>query len=317
MALYAIRDTELESRLDGLVCLSTPFLHVSSRDGALYESFYRTLCWVLIPILCFLLILLLRHVTRLSVPMAVAGAAVVGLLLLFCVRKYVSAKHKLLAKKVQGELSLPDLTCTRLLVIRAGGDEASGLLVSLQFMTWLLGYMWAIVVAFSQGFQSSFERFKQRLSSAMTQIAAGAILIALLLWLSSYEDIFHFEWSTIVIGLVVFISGFQILLQTPLLALALWQHILGFVSMPLVVIVGTLLSPFGPELVWSSILLEITAEATPPGAWRIYQLPASATSSQPGLKHSMTYTDTLALAAISDWLLNTEPRVAATNVRGA
>lgn len=74
---------------------------------------------------------------------------------------------------------------------------------------------------------------------------------------------------------------------------------LGVFAAPLPILLGILILPFGPELVVLTLVLNVSAEPTPPGIWSIHQLE---TDTVQGLMHSRVYEDPIALEQLVAWI---------------
>ena len=83
--------------------------------------------------------------------------------------------------------------------------------------------------------------------------------------------------------------------------------VLGVVAAPLPVLTAILALPFGPELAVVSLVLNVTAESTPPGSSVVWQFKPTARSDSddrfaPGLMHSVTHGDQSVLHQMAAWI---------------
>jgi hypothetical protein len=82
---------------------------------------------------------------------------------------------------------------------------------------------------------------------------------------------------------------------------------------PVIVLLSVLLLPIGREVALANILLDVTAETTPPGSWMVH-LMEPPTSEELGkdvlpLMHSVVYENSRVLEFVCDWIaLGTIPR---------
>jgi len=138
VALYALRDKKLRGRIEGLVCMATPFLcprhRVLPRDllvvsiiGMIFSAFG------------------IDFATSLGRWLYIAFVAVFVLLALVVLGFHLKFGDE--PPKRLKELSLAKIRPDRLLVIRPSGDEASGLLRASQFLTWVLSRIWGLLTS--------------------------------------------------------------------------------------------------------------------------------------------------------------------------
>jgi hypothetical protein len=81
--------------------------------------------------------------------------------------------------------------------------------------------------------------------------------------------------------------------------------LLGVVAAPLPVLLALLAIPFAPELAVVSLVLSVSAEATPAGVWTVRQLrsePDPAPDASATLMHSVAYQDAAAISALIEWM---------------
>jgi hypothetical protein len=138
IAMYALRDSELQQSLSGLICLSTPFIHVRNRSFT--AGGMESLTWGAILamsiLLAFVNLFIAIHFSPISEPVVwlIIGAIMVVFVgFLFMFSWWVSMADKLREQHTQ-----PRLSSEMLLVIRSVGDEASFTLATSQFATWIL-----------------------------------------------------------------------------------------------------------------------------------------------------------------------------------
>ena len=179
-----------------------------------------------------------------------------------------------------------------MLLVRPPSDEASGLLTTIQFLSWISTNLARLVNDWTGRLQSWFvPKHLGSLSDAaflMRVRVLGAALLALSVWLTS---VFVSSTATpttrrIAIAIVGILAGPTLVLTAVMALVAL--------------LLSALLTFFGPELAVVGVLLNVSVEPAPPGYSIIYQLPVSDSRS---FRHSATYEDDEAIGAIAAWIL--------------
>ena len=141
---------------------------------------------------------------------------------------------------------------------------------------------------------SVLERFNR------TALLAGAVCIALIALALRAGDSGGVTRAAILAGAVLFVYW---LIQ--------WAHrealiygfiFLGVVFAPLPILLGLLLLPFGPGLAPFAVLLDVSAEPTPPGVWTVHQLPTQPHGEPIPLMHSASYQLPEAIELVLSWL---------------
>jgi hypothetical protein len=268
IALYALRDPDVRGKLQSVVFLSTPFLHVRERmptGSAILEDFFLGLSFPIGMALLWLMWLAntwaeMPHNWLASIPVFLAGvfAAVGWLVLIGTGTLVLSGLQTLLAKgkRLVSDLALPTRIGIPALIVRTPGDEASAVLAAAHFANSLLtraitalltptprpprwyrwGVAWGYVWAYIRWF----------LRTALSQVAVGPIFI---------------------------LAAFPMLVA------------------------------FGPGAAFYSVTLRLSVEGTPPGEWTVTQLPhwPPQTASPSGLAHA-AYQDLRVCEAVANWL---------------
>jgi hypothetical protein len=301
IAMYALREDDLRRRFDGLVCLSTPFLHVRPREIPPVAKFALAGSALMLP-------LILREalsdwccpagpamVDWLSVPLAIAVG--IGLM------NVLPAS----AARASRRLALPRLDSTRCLLIRAAGDEASAALGALQLMNWLTMVLWVKPAELLQaGYDSavtwseSLARFNRHfawtlgISIICAAVGAGTADSAPG-WLAS-----GLLKAGLVAGSLSLV--FFIVRGAPGNFLLYGFFLLGVLFAPLPLLLALVLLPFGPGLAPFATLLDVSAEPTPPGSWQVHQLPTHPPHEPTPLMHSASYQLPEAISLIVSWI---------------
>ena len=275
--MYAMRSGDVQKKVHGIVFLSTPFIHANPRaysDAA--ELGMMLMGWSLISVpVWFGLRQLFSLTSWLSENLALIAVYAVAMLPTLFVGMFLTD----LALRRESMLEFPRLTIPAL-IIRTPGDEASGVLTFSHFATYLLNRPISIVL-FPVGWV--WEKLGDLASPVWESGIPGRLLVL------------------IVLGSVAKYVG---------VALAA----LGLVCLAITGISGLMLSSFGLGFGLTSSIMEITAEATPPGAWMVHHFESRAqyVGMTDGVKipkhdvpfwaHSASYEHPKALATIASFV---------------
>ena len=169
-------------------------------------------------------------------------------------------------EKMIASSHVPETTADSLLVIRAPGDEASGLLISGQFFSWVSSRL--AQVAFS-----NVMPFLMVIGMLMVFTGIGVV---------SMGGNEHLANSLAIVGIFAYFI--------PLLfAFALISALI----LPSLV--------FGIDGPYASLIAATTAESTPPGMCTLVQLDRTLRIGMKGLSHSSLYDDDAAIDTIVNW----------------
>lgn len=316
VALYALQDDELRARIDGLVCLATPFVEVRPRH-------LRRRLLVVAGIYVAAAILgtaggFIVYGSRLlsGLPGLFLGLFWTGslpflppmFLLLWSLLKerdeHLGLWKFLKTRRGRSELveslRLPVLDTRKLLIVRPSGDEASGVLAASQFLTWILRRIWNF-------WDFAYSRVDRAFTATYLFVSLGLLIwflaFTLLPW-DKLDYLFtnHLQW---VLWLAtIFKTHFPKLLMAWLIAFT------AFVLLPFgwfaCFILGLIWSShyaFGFDAMLLSFESETTAEASPPGEARVFQV----STPEPHLPnatlaHSRIYENEDVVNAIADWI---------------
>jgi hypothetical protein len=266
LVLYAFRDVALQRHFDSVVCLSTPFLTAYPRDfgTSMQISTFGALAIAVIAFVgAFIKVFEAESIEPSRLAALVAGWVFTGV----CYVMYVLlsppiSKWVSFVKQLQEELELSSTEYTRLLVIRASGDEASGLLGSAQFLGWLTTKCFAGLGAIADRF------FGERVKASMTPHKMNASIIL--------ESMKAF--------LLAAFGALLVLLVLPVFVFVLFLSLLPF--------------SFSPVAAFLAVTLQINVDATPPGKCVVLQMQPAKT----GFKHSVTYQSEVAINAAYAWI---------------
>jgi hypothetical protein len=324
IALYALQDSGLQEKIAGVVCLSTPFLHVRNRWFPPLALVYpRILVSILLSILCWVtlvvLLLLISEAIRSPRGGMVYGGLdrflinVVGWLsygLIFAAVnegvKRVQQRWMTMADNIRARHSHPRLSSNKLLILRSVADEASAALGTAQFVNWLLGS------TLSQLYKWDDSHLDAAMGDPEGKARAVSILTGFFVLLFGGETFFgRTVFCVIAFGIANFMVEMRHFYAKILLTCATVVIVLPTVLTMCIL----LLLPFGLQFALSNILLEVSAEPAPVGDWTVHQLPASASaysliltkggSTQAGrnsLMHSSVYEDPDAILLITAWI---------------
>lgn len=206
-------------------------------------------------------------------------------------------------------MQLPELAPDRLFLVRAPGDEASAALGAAQILNFAVSRIWdrasAILDdAIRRGdlWLEAVGRIRWPLHALNVALVVAAVLIAFVV----PKTTFSAATANIVCAVLLGIAG----VSWGLLLGESWGKLvglllLGVIASPLPVLLALLAIPFAPELAVVSLVLNVSAEATPPGVWTVRQLrsePDPAADGGATLMHSVAYQDAAAMSALIDWM---------------
>lgn len=301
VALYALRDSKLENDISGLICLATPFLLLRPRPGSL-TAIYKAACiWPLFTVPG----LFLEHGSLwwIWIMIAMWGTMVIS---------FVCWKRR---GAILEQTLLPEVKKEKLLIVRAVGDEASGLLGATQFLGWAMASVMRLIIGASKTLYPSYRMmaegtFRTYVREQMREehldmmrwfgillspVLAGSFLhtyfdtgdiVSLVVSLAYLACGARLLWGPKLVlprkndGTLFFDRATQLFAKLFLPFLKLLQPaMLAVCSLycvpPVSVLVLISLIPLGPRLAFYSPYLEVMSEPTPAGEWSIYQLNSS------------------------------------------
>jgi hypothetical protein len=301
VALQALGDAALSGKVDGLVCLSTPFLNATPRElGPVGETALR---WLPVLILFYVGELAVKLIAPphadVFEALMLPAALLAGFALWRGMRRFASAAATSLASQA--------IDPSKVLILRTTGDEAAAALGAAHLVSWAAGRIWLVTSHLLGDTVATVEGCRRVLS----RHAAASIAIAAFLALGGIL-VFTRPPATTPISIQVAAS---IALTVVFLALGVWargglvasflgRFFLATLALPLFLVAILLGVAIGPELVVAGLLFQVTGEATPPGRWQIWQVPAAGG----GLMHSTSYQDPRALEILERWMSAAEHR---------
>src|SRR5688572_1167715 len=176
IAMYALREDDLRARI-GVVCLSTPFLHVRPRVVPRVSRLALTGAAIMLPMFVREAAEKQFWPTGPAFLEWVSGviALAVGIGLLIAVPRA--------ARRISGRLAFPRVAPAHCLLVRVAGDEASAALGSLQLINWLTTVLWVKPVELLQAgydrlgeWSKAVERFDR---AALWACVASIVLLTI------------------------------------------------------------------------------------------------------------------------------------------
>jgi len=322
IALYALRDEQLREKIAGVVCLSTPFLHVRRVPELTIlialSGWCIAICGWIVGTIYFGRVVGHGAYGLVVASVVVAIALTVAIIPVLIAVKWIwttvtsAGKSDWELEAMWNNLQVPRLDSNRLLILRSTGDEASLLLNAGQFLRWLVqkideiaqlcaSLVTVIVVGLVCSLQRLCPRGEQRLGSAQKskRKTAGTRKLSL--------------------GIMVALVS---LLQLPIYGLAVcyvfWQParpvitiILAVLFLPLIFgacfkLMTTLLIavchwPVGIDAVMLAGAFEASVEASPAGRYEVLHIDHQSLT---GLAHSLLYENDEAIRTLADWIKN-------------
>jgi hypothetical protein len=317
VALTALEDPDLREKIAGVVCMATPFFVARQRDLGPNPRAHAAGAVVLIMFLTIGLVSLFvvptswSGLARLAVTIS-ATAIVMGVLvpLLVTWQRY--------AQKLLSKLPPVAVEPDRVLIIRSPNDEASGSLSFVQLVAHVCVRLYVRAVRLYDRFEKAANGWAKR--KAMTIIVAGVSFVATLGLLVAAGAVL--EWQdgsrSFVHVCAIVIAFMPLLICVPALFLSLgrvgeatfyFRMAAESVVWPIIFVLSIFLLPLGWETAVANILLDITAETTPAGSWRIHLIEPpnreeSGSDSFP-LMHSVVYENPRVFQLIGDWIAQT------------
>lgn len=292
VALMAVEDSNLCERIAGVACLATPFISVRERDIGrdLWASIRKASLVLLASVaitLSFLFLGPLRD--NLETFLKFLGLAAVAYCLLFSVFVLLRRRAREHATRLCRELTprLPEKD--HLLIVRSPADEASGALAIFQFLSQLTVRLFLFSESLYVNATHLIHQPRKLLPVGFSALAVSLAFYFIWAVLDQFHAAFWLQMLAIA-GFMCFLLVFDgaILLVLSVLV----QKLVGMISPwtrpenPVLLSLSGLLSamlwlviallslllviPFGWQAAVANILLDVTAENTPPGSWEIH-----------------------------------------------
>ena len=300
VALYALRDESVLAQITGLVCLSTPFLYAQERPFGPDEEEILIIFAGFMALAGGLWFSWSRDVPR--------GVSIVGCVALYLLITIALFTWKRISDRVVNKFAFPVVPAQKLLVVRMSADEATGALVTSQFVTWILSQLWFYASNVSGRVRRAVYNFSD---SAWTRKWGSRglklLLISILIFaaMDVITDGFTGNSTLTIIGesagsvMLALFAGLMLFIFAG--AASQVADLLTSILLLLVVLpISIAMLPFGPELVFYSFFVEITSETVPPGD--SYPVNTFVSRSDGSLTHTQSYEDERVLKLIVDWI---------------
>jgi hypothetical protein len=310
VALYALRDPDVARHVRGVVCMATPFLVARPRDLG-PKGRENLLLAVLVALLAVYYLWLAEPVAA-ALPWLPSGvgtalflvvtAATIGLL-------YV--RWNAMAERLLEQLTLPELPSEKLLILRATGDEASALLLFFQFLSLLLVRLFHLLQRLYGWVERHFTAWSSRklalIGAIVAAVLGSAVAGAFLTRVTAAGDsMFPLVLAVLLLGAFTLAMSLLLLIGWIGPATALFRLAASIPLLPAALVIAVCMLPTDWRIAVANLLIDVTPEPTPAGAWQIHQLvprpSAGAGPAVPGLAHSAIYDDDEALREIVGWI---------------
>ena len=217
-----------------------------------------------------------------------------------------------LEASVVESLRFPAVDPSKILILRAAGDEAAAALGALHILSWVSGRLWLSTSRMLGRTVDTVDRWRATLTSRRlsTALVVGLLVLVFLVGVARWSSTEGTIWQPVVVSV-----GASLLLIVAILARGglaaefLGRFIFAAIAAPFLVLIAILGVGVGPELLAAGLLFQVTAEAAPPGRWVVWQVAATADEaeepSSSALMHGATYQNAKALAIMGTWLATT------------
>jgi len=299
----ALKALEMENLFDrvSVICLSTPFLHIRRRFLDRADEFKVVVGG---GIGLILLLPLLLKLTIITGHIYVYAPLFLGMMAI----GYVCEKRgQRAAERFRAQISLTVPSNASLMIVRVAGDEATALIGAFQIATWLItkiGIFYSSILLWIHRTYTAtkawFDAITDKYLVWIVSITGAVVIADRLLWL-------HYRYSVVLRFLNNKANAIDPLLAGP----SHWaqNHLLPFgllIDLPILVVLGGIILggilPMGAGSLFGVLVYEVTVEPIPKGVWVLHQIEPEGRID--GLMHSVCYDNTLALSAVSDWIVS-------------
>jgi hypothetical protein len=314
VALYALRDPVAAARTAGVATLATPFLVAQRRHYAKGLSAARFTLLAAAALLLAVLVSGLADRLPARVPGWASGLVVLGLYGLMLMGTWRLAKAwDGFADRVVDAMAFGPIARQRLLVMRSPGDEASIVLLSARVLLSIGMVLVRLLAGVSAALQRMLRRSRDRPMYGWAVgggiVGAWVLLIVVTAqWVPLNESAVAWLWllPLVVAGwLVIPIAMNAFGDGDPDPPMLTWHWLLGAALLVAVIAPSLLLVLYGWQLAVANLEVDVSAEATPPGDWRVVTLAGAHAFGDDGaatLTHSALYDDERAIERIGDWV---------------
>jgi hypothetical protein len=302
VALYALRDDATRAAVQGLVCLSTPFMHVRQRADS---SSLATMLKLLAGVVYFALFMAASYWVSAHVPSPwddvffVSGISLV--LLAFTVFWTIRQSRREALNAWARSIAEPGPGTVPTLVVLSDGDEALLALKVTEGLNVLARGLWSLAYWLPERMDHAIQRWGNGRLIIYAVLALTAL--GLLLATDAQSPLGpnpEAAWSAIFIIKVIAVAALLPVILVFLLALALATPALVAMLVGYPALVFSRWLAFG----WGgSVGVDITAETCPLGTATVTRLAPSPET--PGLRHAHCYNDPRAVPEIAAFVMRT------------
>jgi hypothetical protein len=307
VAWQAMSDDVLQRHVAGVVSLSTPFLHAQPRAHRPNRGDEPlTGMAKLLPWLVSLNALALGcSIGQISPTRAGRLAGVIGLVIATGTffRYIVLTSLRRTQSHAMDRFRLPCLPPESVLIVRVAGDEASALLSTVAFASWVLTRLNRMAASVFGVTASAGKWIMDHAIHAMVVYIVMMILNfgVLPVVISRFGDL---PEAVLAVLIILMLLPFFLAASAPFLIAALYvaEGVISLILTPLLV----LALPTSFDLWLLPFMISITPEACPPGAYTLHQFAAqkegSADAIPGGLLHSLAYDDPRVIELLINWM---------------
>jgi hypothetical protein len=300
IAFQAMRDAAVESRMAGVVCLSTPFLCAAPRNLGPVGPI--AIWWFPVVVALFCLVPAVQLLPA-ELESAAGGVAIV---LALGAGFFISPWITRFAGTVTEALRYPHVPPHKVLIVRSFGDEASAALGAAYMISWIADLIWFTTSRFFGAVLTTVETWR---SALITRWRLLLPVCVVLVGLASLSLAMAASGSWLEVSGIAAIAVIAILLAMLVrggyVAALLGALLVAALATPSFLVIAALGIATGPELLIAALLCRVTAESAPPGGgWTVWQVPKNPWNVEAGalLMHSTTYDDEESLVIVSQWL---------------
>jgi hypothetical protein len=316
VALYALQDEAIASKVSGVITLSTPFLWATLRDVGpikwdhIMTQFTRLIAGIIALITGMAIgfsVYRFAHYNVMEANRFIGTAFFATCILVFAgartILGFLWKAHESRVKRLLSSLQYPNIPQSKLLVIRSAADEASLGLALAQIINELISRLWIWVTLGPVMFRRFLMRWRSIRTATAWLLGSAGLACAVLPGLKNIVPE--------AIAANVFTVGLYI-------GVAHWltdalQFLMFAVFVPLASLASLALTPFGHDLARTLWVADISAEVAPPGLWQILEVGTGEPQwdRQPILKtattlrHSYPYASAYCISVMSDWMKTT------------
>lgn len=270
IAMLALKEEAVSKCISGVVCLATPFLHISKRRSLLGSKLVDNSIGLLFGLLCVGSIGLAGYLYIIDKSVAAMIVLMIGLIAFVYGVSKLSSRAPTLHRLLQLH-GLPESIKCDALLVRSTEDEASDALTFVHVYSRLIYFTYA----YPQELLFKAPIFLLVKLNMLADLKLPVVKINLrvvLLLLSFGSFLFENVEFGVLLAMLALAStsvGIALLMVIILLAIVI-------IYLPVAAILSILLIPlgvaFGPDVCFLAAYLNVSAEDTPPGEWRVLRL---------------------------------------------